>query len=235
MAPFAARYVELAAKRPNAPIAISALRQAIQAIGTTDSAGMTAWETNEAEFPAGTNLDLPKKLIALLERDHLKSPKLRVAIDRARYNYRLEFGPFLQTAMESTPHRDVKALATLFLAMFLTDRLQMLQLADDRPDMVDRYNALFGPDYLPGLRKLKNGDAIQRIEQLLQRATQYTDVKSPFGDTIAERAERALYEFRHLRIGKPSPEITGVDQSDKPFKLSDYHDKVVLLYFWSDL
>jgi cytochrome oxidase Cu insertion factor (SCO1/SenC/PrrC family) len=33
--------------------------------------------------------------------------------------------------------------------------------------------------------------------------------------------------------GQPAPEITGVDQDSKQFKLSDYRGKVVMLDFWA--
>ena len=33
-------------------------------------------------------------------------------------------------------------------------------------------------------------------------------------------------------VGKPAPEITGTDLDGRPFKLSDYRGKVVLLDFW---
>ena len=35
-----------------------------------------------------------------------------------------------------------------------------------------------------------------------------------------------------LRIGKPAPEVVGVDLDGKPLKLSDYRGKVVMLSAW---
>ena len=43
-----------------------------------------------------------------------------------------------------------------------------------------------------------------------------------------------LYELRHLSKGKLAPEIRGQDQDGRPFRLSDYRGKVVLLYFWTE-
>ncbi len=37
-----------------------------------------------------------------------------------------------------------------------------------------------------------------------------------------------------LAIGKPAPEISGVDVDGVKFKLSDYRGKVVVLDFWGD-
>jgi len=95
--------------------------------------------------------------------------------------------------------------------------------------------SLFGKDYQPGLQKLKENGAGKRIEELLERATQYTNVKTPWGDSVADLAGNALNELRHLAIGKVAPDIVGPDQDGVRFKLSDYRGKVVLLYFWSDL
>ena len=36
----------------------------------------------------------------------------------------------------------------------------------------------------------------------------------------------------NLAVGKPAPEIEGVDIDGKPLKLSDYRGKVVVLVFW---
>lgn len=36
-----------------------------------------------------------------------------------------------------------------------------------------------------------------------------------------------------VEIGKPAPEIVGIDADGKQFRLSDYRGKVVLLDFWA--
>jgi peroxiredoxin len=42
-----------------------------------------------------------------------------------------------------------------------------------------------------------------------------------------------LFEFRRLLAGKEAPDIEGVDQDGKRFRLSDYKGQVVLLDFWN--
>ena len=49
--------------------------------------------------------------------------------------------------------------------------------------------------------------------------------------TYGDAARRYLHELRDLEIGRPAPEIEGVDLDGKPMKLSDYRGKVVALYF----
>ncbi len=235
LAPYAGRFVNLAREHPDDPVALASLKQAIQVMGNTDSAATRAWETNTEHFPVETNPDLAGEIVDLVVSRHLNDKELGGVVDRARYGYRLESEKILSAAAESSPHREIKALATLWQAAFLNDRLHALRLADERPELSARYDALFGSDYLPRLRTLKANGAERRMEKLLEQAAQYTDVKSPFGDAIAQRADHALYELRHLTPGQPAPEIAGVDQNDVHFKLGDYRGRVVLLYFWSDL
>jgi hypothetical protein len=82
----------------------------------------------------------------------------------------------------------------------------------------------------------RKGDKLRaESEKLFERAAdKYADVKSGFGSvTVGQMAKRELYEIRHLAVGKPAPEVEGVDQDGKKFRLSDYKGKVVLLDFWS--
>jgi thiol-disulfide isomerase/thioredoxin len=50
--------------------------------------------------------------------------------------------------------------------------------------------------------------------------------------TLGQEAEARLDEMFNLVVGKPAPEIEGVDVAGKPLKLSDYRGKVVVLVFW---
>jgi thiol-disulfide isomerase/thioredoxin len=50
--------------------------------------------------------------------------------------------------------------------------------------------------------------------------------------TLGGLATARLDEMHNLTIGKPAPEIDGVDFDGKPLKLSDYRGKVVVLVFW---
>ena len=50
--------------------------------------------------------------------------------------------------------------------------------------------------------------------------------------TLGQEAEARLDEMFNLAIGKPAPEIEGVDVGGKPLKLSDAKGKVVVVVFW---
>lgn len=82
------------------------------------------------------------------------------------------------------------------------------------------------------LASIKMHGKPEEAEKLFEKViAEYKDVKY-FRGTIGERAEANLFEVRHLQIGKEVPEIEGVDTDGKPFKLSDYRGKVVMLDFW---
>jgi hypothetical protein len=234
LARFPSKFVELAAKHPEDPIALTALMQAVQAVGSTDSAAQITWETNRSDYPAGCTDGSAGRTVALVLRHHVLSEKLGPVIDRMRYGYRMEYEKCLSTVLEKNRHRDVQALTCLALALFLNDRILMLQLAEDRPELAECYNIVFGKDYLPELQRLGKAKLAARIETLFERAAhEYGDVKFRDG-TIGETAKSELYAIRHLSVGRVAPDIEGQDQDGTKFKLSDYRGKVVLLYFWSE-
>jgi len=75
----------------------------------------------------------------------------------------------------------------------------------------------------------------QESEKLFEEAAdKYADVKTAFDGTVGRKAKNELFDLRYLSVGKAAPEVKGTDQDGKPFKLSDYKGKVVLLDFWSE-
>lgn len=52
------------------------------------------------------------------------------------------------------------------------------------------------------------------------------------GKSLSDIAENELFAMRHLKVGKVAPEIEGEKAGGKPFKLSDYRGKVVVLNFF---
>src|SRR5207249_11599707 len=116
----------------------------------------------------------------------------------------------------------------------LNARVQRLDLIREQPQMTERYEGLFGKDYLETLNRQDRAEAVSEAEAFFERADeQYGDVKLPYADTVGVKAKADLNEIRHLSVGKEAPDIDGEDQNGKRFKLGDYRGKVVLLYFWS--
>ena len=59
-------------------------------------------------------------------------------------------------------------------------------------------------------------------------------MKTAFDGPVGRKAGSELFDLRSLSVGKAAPEVEGTDQDGKPFQLSDYRGKVVLLDFWSE-
>jgi hypothetical protein len=101
--------------------------------------------------------------------------------------------------------------------------------------LAKRYQGLFGRHDLEALQRQDRAKAMHEAEAFFERAaTQFGDVKLPFGGTVAAKAKSELHEIRHLSVGKEAQDIEGQDQDGQRFKLSEYRGKVVLLYFWSE-
>ncbi len=232
---FALRFLELAEKQPKDPIALEALLQVVRVVNAVDSLIQVAWEMNHTAFPAGSKDNAGGRAVARLLRDHLRSDKLGPVCQRMPFGLRKEYETFLHTVLETNPHQDVQALACLALAQFLNSRLQKLDLVKDRPELAKRYEGLFGKDYFEALQRQDRAKAGKEVEAFFEKAaTAYGNVKLSFGGTVGERAKSELFEIRNLAIGKEAQDIDGVDQAGKPFKLSDYRGKVVLLDFWQE-
>jgi AhpC/TSA family len=193
------------------------------------------WVENNTQHP-GFGKDNPvPKAVAILIRDHVKSDKFSTATWRAQYGFSKESEMILRAAMEKSPHKDVRSLAALRFAQFLAGRANRLDLLREKPEMLARYEGLFGKDYVDSLLRRDRADIMKEVETAFESALKkYADEKHPWGGTIGERAKSELHEIRDLAVGKTAPEIEGEDQDGKKFKLSDYRGKVVLLYFWQE-
>jgi hypothetical protein len=132
------RFLELAEKNPQDPVALDALVQVVNA---------EMWLENNSTHP-GFGTDSPEvRALAILLRDHVQSDRLGEACRRVRYGFRKESEAFLRAVLEQNPHREVRALACLRLAQCLNGRLQRLDLIRERPEMARRYEGLFGRDF----------------------------------------------------------------------------------------
>jgi hypothetical protein len=218
----ARKFLALAEKYPDDPIAFDALKQAV-------------WQVNNTPWPVemvGEDVARPRAF-ELLQRDHLRSEKLGPLCQRISYGFCKEYETFLRAVAAKSPHKTIRATASLSLGRYLNNRLQRIDLCREKPDLAKQFGALYGKEYVADLLKQDRGKAVKEIEAVFEQAAEkYGDVKLD-SETIADRAKAELFEIRHLSVGKEAQEIEGEDQDGKRFKLSDYRGKVVLLDFWS--
>jgi len=154
--------------------------------------------------------DSPRtKAVVMLTRDYTDSDKLGQICQSLVYGGDKENETLLRTLLEKSPHDDVRGQACLALAQHLKNRGR-------------------------GLPNQKDDQISKEAEELFERAVaKYADVKTQFYGRVGDKAKAELFEIRNLAIGNKAPDIEGVDQDGKKFKLSDYKGKVVLLDFWS--
>src|SRR5215831_13808185 len=69
---FVRRFVKLAEKYPNDPLALEILTQAVRSMNSLDSAIQMSWQTNKTAFPIRGKDDSTELAMALLVRHHLQ-------------------------------------------------------------------------------------------------------------------------------------------------------------------
>ena len=219
--------LELVEKNPKDPIALDALTHVV-----TDE----YWLNTHTSHPGWGKESRQARAIAILLRDHVGSDKLAETCKRVHFGFRQECETFLRTVLEKNPHREVQGVACLRLAQLLGNRVERLELLKDQPELAQRYDTLFGKDYMDALKRQDRAKVIAEAEAFYEQTiAKYADVNVPqYSSTAGKQAEIELFEIRYLAIDKAAPEIEGKDQEGKQFKVSDYRGKVVLLYFWSE-
>src|SRR5215475_7491771 len=138
----APKFLALAEKYPNDPIALDALTQAVWQVNTTPwPVEMVGEDTARA------------KAFELIQRDHIKSDKLGPLCQRVAYGFCKEYEAFLRAAAGKNPHRSVQATATLSLAHFLNNRLGRIELCREQPELAKQFGALYGKEYIADLMR----------------------------------------------------------------------------------
>jgi hypothetical protein len=218
----AQKFLELAEKHPDDPIALDALMQAVWQVNTTWPVELVGEDTARA------------RAFELIQRDHLGSDKLGPLCQRVSWGFSKEYETFLRAVLAKNPHKNVQATACLSLGRFLNNRLQRLDLCKEQPELAKEFAGLYGKEYFAELLRQDRDKTLKEMEAVFEQAAQkYGDMKLPDGDMVAERAKAELFAIRNLSVGNEAPDIEGEDEDGKRFKLSDYRGKVVLLDFWS--
>jgi WD40 repeat protein/S1-C subfamily serine protease len=116
---------------------------------------------------------------------------------------------FFRETLKRNPHRTVQAAACYYLANWLKDK----------------------PKY----------DEAEVLTLLKRCADEFKDVQLEYEAddrqveySVAALAKPALFALEHLSEGKKAAEIAGKDVDGKPFRLSEYAGKVVVLDFFVD-
>jgi hypothetical protein len=217
---YARRFLAIADAAPDDPAAVDALIWYIR-------------------IQLGRGEDTSKAMRRLAEK-HAADPKLAGLISTLARSNSPSSGDLLRVVIEKNRDRTVRGNATMALARFLKKRFDLITALggnDERsPQIEQRLTSMEGYDKsaLARLRATDSTALAKEIDSLFERVVkEFGDIKVGLG-TLGRQAEGELNEIRHLGIGRPCPEITGEDIDGKPFRLSDYKGKVVVVDFWGD-
>lgn len=210
---FAQRFLSIVEDHPSAPAAVDAL----------------AWVC--ANVRSGVHHDHALK--QLLDQ-HVESEKLAAVCQRLQFSQSTHAEAFLRAVLQKNSHNEVKAQACFGLAKYLKRQAATISYLTADAANKARYEQFYGKEYVERLAARNVEELSAEIETLFERVTsveEFASIKSYRG-TLANAAERELFEIRHLAIGQVAPEIDGEDIGNVRFKLSDYRGKVVVLDFW---
>ncbi len=211
---YAQRFLELAREAPKAPSALDALKRVLEC--SRDAAS-----------------DAP---IEQLRRDWAGSPRIAGVIHSISTAVSPDAAVLLREIIAKNPDRNAQGPAVLALAGLLDGFSGLVMRWNEDPAMAKQMQQYYRKELVD---QILNGDSVTRnkeAEALYERAMKdFADVKlSPrTRQTIGDYAKTRVNRLLALAPGKAAPEIEGEDLDGKPFKLSEYRGKVVLLVLWA--
>jgi peroxiredoxin len=150
-----------------------------------------------------------KKAADILIREHIQNKDLGPLCQRLEDQPSETGLRILHAILERNPHRLPRAYASYALGLYSKQKLDAFDLSDaERLSLRHQATELF-----------------ERV------ASEDADVVDQCRGKLGPRAKRQLDELRRLQVGMVAPDIKGRDADGKPFQLSDYRGKVVLLTF----
>jgi hypothetical protein len=208
---FAGKFLVMARKHPNDPVAIDAINWVLKK------------RRNHPEAVAA---------VGLLEKQHLKSKTLIQTFSNLPRIPSTTAESLLRMILAKSPHADVRSQSCYTLADLLERQAGVVGQLKKNPKLADRILVYFGEGYAKHLASLDQSQMDKKLEAVyVTMAKKFADVEA--GDeTMGELATRSLFRLRSLSVGRAAPEIKGEDIFGKKFALSDYRGKVVLLSFW---
>jgi peroxiredoxin len=221
----ARRFLELAERYPRTNAAEQALTWLV---------------CNDHGFDRRPEADRAREIVA---RDHVRSDRIK-AILAETYTTASWASPttedLLRRVLERNPYLQIRGLACYRLAELLivrAERVRIWQLLGSPPQS-DHRLIRGGPEQFALMSKSDPRRLEDEAAHLLERmvaefpwVSENQDGDNPLGTQLGGPSKTELDRLRRLSIGKPAPEIDGVDLDGKRMKLSDYRGKVVVLYF----
>jgi thiol-disulfide isomerase/thioredoxin len=213
--------LDLARANPDDPVAFESLKFVIR--------------TNRA----GPGDATARALRMILEHGDVKSPGqgthlVHIALTLFQYP---DAETLLRRVVAENPFRDDRGFGCYWLSKHLLQRARMVRKFRQKPGDMKDYEKYTAAEPIDKFVRETNPDNLENQAEVL-----FERVIAEFGDlkmngeprTLAEIAKGELFSLRNLTVGKMAPKIVGADHEGKPFSLSDFRGKVVLLTFSGD-
>jgi hypothetical protein len=182
------------------------------------------------------------RVLDLLIKRHADDPKIGPLVDYFVSNYSsTKEEELIRAVMAKNPAKDARGNASLSLGRYLMRLAEAVRLLKANSEESKRVETYLDKETVS---KLKNTDADTLTKQaeavFEEAAAKYGDVVWYMSEyykkniTIADQVNRELFVIRNLAVGKTAPDMVGDDLDGKPFRLSDYRGKVVVLDFWGN-
>jgi RNA polymerase sigma factor (sigma-70 family) len=211
------RFLAIAESAPNDPAAVDALLWVVQ------------FGSNGPEF---------NRAIDQLVANHAERRKVGLAASSLVYSVSPSVEKLLHAVIDKSPDQPIKGMASLALGRFLKQQSLRVRSIRESPESAQRWETMFleeGADKQSFSQFIaRDPDALlKEAEVVFERTIKEFADSSSRGDSVSTDARAELFEIRDLCVGKPAPQINGQDSAGKPFKLSDFKGKVVVVDFWS--
>lgn len=196
-----------------------------------------------SKYPFSDRSPEAERALEILARDHARSDRIKevIAETSALFQWASPAAEdLLRRAMGRTPYYEIRGLACNRLAQVLIERSERVRIWQllGSPPRSDNRRIQGSPEQFALMRKSEpdrlDDEAARLLERVIAefpRVAENHRRDDRLGRPLEEWAKTELDRLRRLSVGKPAPEIAGVDLDGKPMKLSDYRGKVVVLYF----
>jgi thiol-disulfide isomerase/thioredoxin len=144
------------------------------------------------------------RVFDLLAKHWSKNEKIKDLCQMLAFNPQEGAKTLLQKVLDDNPDKDAKGSACFALA----------KVAADRADKGDA----------------KAGAEAEKLYERVEK--EFATVKLGRA-TLGEQAKGALFEIRHLAVGKTAPNVESENLEGKKVQLKDYQGKVVVLDIWA--
>jgi peroxiredoxin len=174
----------------------------------------------------------------ILLRDHVRDPGMGEVCGEIFYFVHVPVAEsLLRAVLETNPNRVDRGLACHTLAKYLKLQARMVRRIRENPAQIERYVHERHKASTERFVEQADPEALDKeSERMLERiVAEFADVEDTYDHRpIGMIAEGELFAMRNLSPGKVAPEVSGKDHEGKPFALSDYRGKVVVLTFSGD-